>query len=107
MTFAWTPHRIGLLCRRYAEGASFKEVGAELGCSKNAAIGKFNRLIKERHALALKAAAPRAGTADRVAAWMASYGGSVADCARSLGVSYISAKSAWDRVRARLGTQAR
>lgn len=105
----WTPERIGHLCRRYRDGAHFSHIGEELGCGKCAAIGKFHRLLREGHPLATRAARVRndGTTMNRVADWMASYGGSIADCARALGVGYYTVKSAWDRIRAPMGAQAR
>lgn len=106
--FTWTPERIGILCRRYRDGALHSEIAEVLGTSKNACVGKFNRLLNEGHPIAIHAADARAGgTMDKVANWMASHGGSIAECAACLGLSYGAAKCAWDRVRARLGRQAR
>lgn len=50
------------------------------------------------------------GSGDRmaqVAQWMATRGGTVSECARSLGEPYDTIKQCWRRVRARLGEQAR
>lgn len=42
--FAWTPARITKLCDRYGDTATFAHIAAEMGCSRSAAIGRFNRL---------------------------------------------------------------
>lgn len=39
----WTMERIERLFAMVMEGASFSVIGAELGCSRNACIGKYNR----------------------------------------------------------------
>ena len=44
MAFAWTDERIETLRTRLAGGASMRELAAELGCTRNAAIGKAHRL---------------------------------------------------------------
>ncbi len=105
---SWTPLRTGHLCRRRLDGAHFSTIARELGIAKGSAIGKFHRLLRDRDALALSAEAEtEEGTSVRVAEWMAAYGGSIADCARSMGISYDSARSAWSRVRRKMGAQAR
>lgn len=40
----WTEERIETLRHRHADGASFSAIGAELGCSRNAALGKAHRI---------------------------------------------------------------
>lgn len=106
--FTWTPERIGHLCRRrFHDGALFKDIAREIGTTKSAVIGKWGRLLNEGHTLAIAAERVRyRSRMDEVADWMAAYGGSIADCARSLNVSYLTAKCAWDRVRRNLGPQA-
>jgi DNA-binding CsgD family transcriptional regulator len=42
----------------------------------------------------------------QVAEWMSRYGGSVGECAQSLGATYKSVQHAWDRIKRRLGAQA-
>lgn len=108
MSFDWTPERVGTLCRRYRDGALHSEIAEALGTTKNACVGKFNRLVNEGSPIAIQAADARAGgTMDKVAEWMASHGGSIAECALCLGLNYDATRSAWDRVKARLGRQAR
>lgn len=104
----WTPARVGELCHRYRDGETFAAIASAIGCTKNAAIGKFNRLIDEGDRAALEAADARAGskTADLIAEWMADNGGSIADCARALGMSHTTVRGSWQRIRTRLGAQA-
>jgi len=40
------------------------------------------------------------------AEWMARNGGTMAECAHALNLSYKSVQHAWDRIRKRLGAQA-
>jgi DNA-binding CsgD family transcriptional regulator len=104
----WTPDRIGALCRGYMRGHRFEDIAPRLGVTKSAAVGKFNRLLKEGHALARQAADARSETTEsRVAEWMATYGGTVAQCARCLGITEPSARNAWTRIKRKLGRQAR
>ena len=104
---AWTPQRIGDLCRLYMAGQRFEDLAPRIGVTKGAAVGKFNRLRKEGHALACQAADERSSTTeDRVASWMERFGGTLSQCADDLGVSYYAVRSAWNRVRAKLGAQA-
>lgn len=105
---SWPPEKVARLCRGYLAGSTLPQMAREIGCSKSAAVGKFWRLRKEGHSLAKIAAAGREpGTREQVAAWMASHGGSIADCSRALGFSYDATRSAWCRVRRKLGAQAR
>lgn len=106
--FTWTPDAVGALCRGYMAGERFEDVARRLGTTKGAAIGKFNRLVKEGHALASQAAAMRSPrTEDRVAEWMSVYGRGVAECARALGITEPAARQAWGRIKRKLGSQAR
>lgn len=41
---SWTEQRVARLKHLHAEGLSCKQISAELGCSKNAVIGKLHRL---------------------------------------------------------------
>jgi hypothetical protein len=45
--FAWTPARISKLCERYGDSETFAHIASELGCTRSAAIGRFNRLRGE------------------------------------------------------------
>jgi GcrA cell cycle regulator len=47
----WTLERIKTLVELYVSGMSCKVIGEALGCSKNAVIGKANRLGLEREAM--------------------------------------------------------
>jgi hypothetical protein len=40
----WTSDRIEILRRLHADGLSASEIGQQLGCTRNAVIGKFHRL---------------------------------------------------------------
>ncbi|MGY3278169.1 GcrA family cell cycle regulator [Bradyrhizobium sp. S3.7.6] len=40
----WTSDRVVILRRLHADGLSASEIGKQLGCTRNAVIGKFNRL---------------------------------------------------------------
>lgn len=106
--FAWTNENVGTLCRSYLAGDRFEDIARRLGCTKSAAVGKFNRLLKDGHALANQAAAMRSPrTEDRVAEWMSVYGRGVAECARALGITEPAARQAWGRIKRKLGSQAR
>jgi hypothetical protein len=106
--FTWTPDRIGALCRGYMAGYRFEDIAPRIGTTKSAAVGKFNRLLKDGHSLARTAAESRNETTeDRVATWMARFGGGVADCARALGITEPAARNAWTRIKRKLGHQAR
>lgn len=48
--FEWTGRTLTMLCDRYGDGASFATVASELGCTRNAAIGRFNRLLDQHRA---------------------------------------------------------
>jgi GcrA cell cycle regulator len=43
----WTPDRIEELCRLRREGVSVAEIGRRFGISKNAVVGKLDRLRKK------------------------------------------------------------
>lgn len=47
-TFAWNDQRVDLLRRLYADGLSASQMAAQLGCSRNAVIGKAHRLELSR-----------------------------------------------------------
>jgi GcrA cell cycle regulator len=44
MTFTWTEERVETLRQRHGAGVPFSAIGKELGCSRNAAMGKAFRL---------------------------------------------------------------
>lgn len=44
MVITWTDERVDGLKRMHAEGHSFREIGAAIGVSRNAAIGKAKRM---------------------------------------------------------------
>ena len=51
----WTPEATALLTKLYATDLTTIEIGVRLGCTKNAVIGKMNRIRKENAANLTKA----------------------------------------------------
>jgi hypothetical protein len=43
-TIEWDERKVSILRSMLAEGASFREIGGVIGCSRNAALGKAHRL---------------------------------------------------------------
>ena len=101
----WTARQIDDLCAYRGEGMSFTKIAPIVGCSKNAAIGKFNRLRDEGYgpALAFQAAL---SLSDQTAEWMAENGGTVGQCAKALNADRHVIETAWRRIRQRLGPKA-
>jgi GcrA cell cycle regulator len=54
MNFPWTDERCDLLRKLHAEGLSFSQIGGQLGCSRNAAIGKAQRIGLEKRGPAFR-----------------------------------------------------
>lgn len=65
MTDFWTVERIDALFAMACEGKSMAQIAAVLGCSKNAVIGKHNRL-RDRLGIARPKAGPRKRTVNAV-----------------------------------------
>lgn len=45
--FDWTPASISKMCEMHGRRATFGQIACTMGCSRSAAIGKFNRLLHE------------------------------------------------------------
>lgn len=61
--FEWSEHNITEFVRLHGEGLSFSAIGSELGCSRNACIGKAHRMGLEKRTMG---AQPRAERKPRV-----------------------------------------
>jgi hypothetical protein len=67
MIFFWTDEAVATLRKLWTEGVSTKEIGRQLGCGKNAAVGKAHRLNLARRRAAVNPAAMQARLHARLA----------------------------------------
>lgn len=97
----WDAPTIARLLDRYANRMPTSAIASQLGTTRNAVIGKVNRLRAEQVPAMIEADAkrgPRINRTNQVAEWMAEHGGRVCDCARALGIGQDSTLRAWQRV---------
>lgn len=93
----WNPARVSHLCDLLGDGGSFAVIAASLGMSRNAAVGKFDRLRGE-----FVGRMSKAGFCDRLAD-----GAALEEIADEASVSFGAAEAMLAQVRRELGKQAR
>lgn len=94
----WNQHLTSRLCELHGDGLSFAQVGERIGFSRNACIGRFNRLSLE---------AGRAGLTKDDVAESLSLGNDVDTIANCWGVEAGAVEARLAEIRRALGPQAR
>lgn len=104
------PARVSMLCKLWGDSLAGSDIAERLGgVTRNAVLGKVDRLRREKHPEMVAADARRGPRLDRtgqVAEWMAENGGTVMECAQAICLDLEITRKAWNRICKAMGPQA-